>query len=169
MINKIDEIVHSKTPRLNHPETYVLTQNRFNTYLNFNFTDLGKAQIYKVLYRDCSYLQFGIPMSFNYLNSFKPNEHTEYYYNKKPNDGNFVFENEDEKYVQIGESLVSFEIKYKTVNYSSSLGFNDNKYPFAYSEESIYFMLHRNYITIEGYKIQHKKFSMSICIKKMMS
>ena len=41
-----------KTPGLNNPETHVLTHNRFNTYMVLNFTDLKKAQIYKMLYRD---------------------------------------------------------------------------------------------------------------------
>ena len=38
-----------KTPGLNNPETYVLTHNRFNTYIVLIFTDLKKAQIYKNL------------------------------------------------------------------------------------------------------------------------
>ena len=40
-----------KTPGLNNPETYVLTHNRFNTHLVLIFTDLKKAQIYKIPYR----------------------------------------------------------------------------------------------------------------------
>ena len=38
-----------KTRGLNHPETYVLTHNRFNTYMVLIFSDLKKAQIYKIL------------------------------------------------------------------------------------------------------------------------
>ena len=34
-----------KTPGLNKPETYMLTHNRFNTYMILFFTDLKKAQI----------------------------------------------------------------------------------------------------------------------------
>ena len=36
-----------KTPGLNNPETYMLTHNRFNTYIVLIFTDLKRAQIYK--------------------------------------------------------------------------------------------------------------------------
>ena len=41
-----------KTPGLNNPETYVLTHNRFNTYIVLIFSDLEKAQIYKMPYRN---------------------------------------------------------------------------------------------------------------------
>ena len=32
----MEETTHDKTPGLNYPETYVLTQNRFSTF-RFNF------------------------------------------------------------------------------------------------------------------------------------
>ena len=41
-----------KTLGLNNPETYVLTHNRFNTYIVLIFRDLKKAQIYKKPYRN---------------------------------------------------------------------------------------------------------------------
>ena len=34
-----------KTPGLNNPETYVLTDNRFNNLMVLIFTDIKKAQI----------------------------------------------------------------------------------------------------------------------------
>ena len=34
----------------NNTETYVLTDNRFNNYMVLIFTDLKKAQIYKIPY-----------------------------------------------------------------------------------------------------------------------
>ena len=52
MINKSEEtVLDNKTPGLNNPETYVFTHNRFNTYLVLIFSDLDKAQIYKMPYR----------------------------------------------------------------------------------------------------------------------
>ena len=36
-----------KTPGLNNPETYVLTRNRFNTYIVLIFTDLKKLRFIK--------------------------------------------------------------------------------------------------------------------------
>ena len=35
--------LENKTPRLNNPVTYVLTHNRFNTYMVLIFTDLKKS------------------------------------------------------------------------------------------------------------------------------
>ena len=43
--------LENKTPGLNNPETHVLTHNRFNTSMVLIFTDLKKAQIYKMPYR----------------------------------------------------------------------------------------------------------------------
>ena len=44
LIDKIEETLLDKTPELNKPETYVLTHNRFNTYLVLIFSDLNKTQ-----------------------------------------------------------------------------------------------------------------------------
>ena len=92
-----------KTPGLNNPETYVLTHNRFNTYLVLIFTDLKKAQIYKMPYRSSSHREIVKLTSFDYLHLFRPNEHTEDYHIRKPNDKNFLLKIEDKKYIQVGE------------------------------------------------------------------
>ena len=94
-----------KTPGLSNPETYVLTHSRFNTYMVLIFSDINKAQIYKMLCRVSSYHEIEIVMSFDYLNVFKPNEHTEDYHMRKPNDENFLFEIEDKKYIQVGKNI----------------------------------------------------------------
>ena len=59
-----------KTPGLNNPETYVLTHNRFITYLVLIFSDLNKAQIFKMPNRVCPHQEIEILMSFDYLNVF---------------------------------------------------------------------------------------------------
>ena len=41
------------------------------------FSDQNKAQIYKIPNRVSLQKEIEIPMSFDYLNVFKPNEHTE--------------------------------------------------------------------------------------------
>ena len=41
-----------KTPGLSNPESYVLTHSRFNTYMVLFFSDLNKAQIYKIPFTD---------------------------------------------------------------------------------------------------------------------
>ena len=83
MINKTEEILHGKTRGLNKPKTYVLTINRFNTYMVLYISDLNRAQIYKMPLRDSSHLEIEKILSFNYSNLFKPNEHTEDYHVKK--------------------------------------------------------------------------------------
>ena len=79
-----------KIPGLNNPETYVLTHNRFNTYIVLFFTDLKKAQIYRIPYRDCPHQEIEILMSFDYLRVSGLDD------DKK--DGNFLFEIEKNIY-----------------------------------------------------------------------
>ena len=108
------------------------------------FTDLRKAQIYKMLYRDSPHQEIEILMRFDYLRVFGPHE------NKK--DGNFLFEIENKKYVHVGESVFSFETDDEIENYFSETGYNDVKYPFAHGKENIYFKLHQKYIPIQEYE-----------------
>ena len=136
--------MNDKTLRLNNPETYVLTHNRFNTYLVLIFADLKKAQIYKMPYRNSPHQEIEIVMSFDYLHVFGPDEDNK--------DGNFLFEIEDKKYVRVGENLFSFETNDEIKDYFSEHGFNDVKYSFARGKENIYFMLHQKYIPIQEYE-----------------
>ena len=141
-----------KTPGLNNPETYVLTHNRFNTYMVLIFTDLNKAQIYKIPFRDSPHHEIEILMSFDYLHLFRPNEHTEDYHIRKPNNANFLFKIEDKKYIHVGKNLFSFETDDEIVKYSSEHVYNDIKYPYAYGEENIYFMLDQNHNPLQEYE-----------------
>ena len=138
-----------KTPGLNNPETYVLTHDRFNNYMVLIFTDLKKAQIYKTPYRNSPHQEIEILKSSDYLHLFRPNEHTEDYHIRKPNDENFLFIVEDKKYIHVGEKLFSFETNDENVKCCSEHGFNDVKFPFAHGKENIYFMLHQKYILIQ--------------------
>ena len=93
MVDKIEETLHNiKTPGLNNPETCVLTHIRVNTHLVLIFSNLNKAQIYKMPYRNSPYHEIEIVMSFFYLNLFKPDEHKEDYVIGKPNNANILFE-----------------------------------------------------------------------------
>ena len=91
-------------------------------------------------------------MSFNYLNSFRPNEDVEGYHIRKPHDANFLFEVEDKKYIHAGEKVFTFETNDEIVNRFSKLGFNDIKYPFAYGQENIHFMSYQKCIPIQDYE-----------------
>ena len=132
-----------KTPGLNNPETHVLKHARFNTYMVLLFTDLNKAQIYKMSYRDSPHNEIEILMSFDYLHLFRPNEHTEEYYIRKPNNETFLFKIGEKKCLHVGEKLFSFEKDDEIVKYFSEHGFNDVKFPFAQGKENIYIMLHQ--------------------------
>ena len=141
-----------KTPGLKNPETYVSTDNRFNSYMVFISTDLKKAQIYKIPYRNSPHQEIEIFMSFHHLHLFRPNEHCEDYHIRKPNDENFLFKNEDKKYIHMGEKLFSFEKSEEIEKYSSEHGFNDVKFSFAHGKENIYFMLHQKCIPLQDYE-----------------
>ena len=116
------------------------------------FSDFNKAQIYKIPDRESTHHEIEIPMSFDYLNVFKPNEHTENYHIKKSYDENFLFEIGEKKYIYVGEKVLTFQTNDMVVKYSSELGFHDVKYPFGYGEENIYFMLHQKCIPNHEYE-----------------
>ena len=63
-----------------------------------------------------------IVMSFDFLNVFKPNEHTEDFNTKK-----LLFEIEDKSYIYVADKVVSFKKNDEIINYSSKLGHNDIK------------------------------------------
>ena len=86
-----------KTTEMSNLETYLLTHIRFNTYLILIFSDLNKAQIFKMPYKDSSYNEIEKVLSFNYSCVFKPNGHKEVYHIRKPNKEIFLFEIENKK------------------------------------------------------------------------
>ena len=133
-----------KTPGLNNPETYVLTHNRFITYIVLIFTDLKKAQIYKIPKRNSPHQEIEILMSFDYLHVFGPDQNNK--------DGTFLFKIENKKYIHVGKNLFSFETNDEVEMYSSKHGFNDVKFPFAHGKENIYFMLDQKYIPLQEYE-----------------
>ena len=83
-------------------------------------------------------------MTFDYLHVFGPDE------NKK--DGNFLFEIGDEKYIHLGEKLISFETDDEIEELFSERGYNDVKFSNASGEENIYFMLLQNYFPLQEYE-----------------
>ena len=95
MIDKFEVTVHNKTLGLDNSESYVLTYNRFSTYLVINFSNLNTAQIFKTPYRNSPHLEIELLMKFTCLTLFEPNEHSAEYYNRGPNDKTLLFENED--------------------------------------------------------------------------
>ena len=149
-----------KTPGLNNPDTYVLTHNRFNTYKVLIFSDLKKAQIYRIPYRNSPHQEIEIVMSFDYQHVFGPDE------NKK--DGNFILEIGDKKYVHVGDKLYSFGTSDEIEKYFTEHGFNDIKFSFACGKEIIYFMLHQKYIPLQEYENSTMKNEYQYLYKKDM-
>ena len=113
------------------------------------FSDLSEAQIYKIPCRGSPHHEIEKSMSFTYSNLFEINEHREDYHITKPNGKTFTSEIEDRKYFYVGESLVTFEIIDKLVNYSSELGLNDITYSLACGGKNVYFMLHQKEILFQ--------------------
>ena len=148
-----------KTPGLSNPETYVLTHNRYNTYMILIFTDLKKAQIYKMPYRKSPHQEIEKVMSFDYLHIFGPDENN--------TDGNFLFEIKNKKYIHVGERLFSFETDDESVDYFTGHGNNDVKYSFAYGKENIYFMLHQKYNPLQEYENSTMKNEYQYLYKKV--
>ena len=129
---------------LNNPETFMLTHNGFNTYMVLLFSDLKKAQIFKIPYRNGPHHEIEIPMSFDSLHVFGPE--------RKVDDGNFLFEIEHKKYIHVGEKIISFETNDEIEGYTTERGFNDIKFPFAHGKGNLYFMLHQKYIPLQEYE-----------------
>ena len=153
MIDKLEAIVpENKTRILNNSKSYVLTHNRFITYMVPIFSDLNKAQINKVPYRDSTHHDFELLMSFFYLSLFKSNEHTEDYHLRKPNNENFLFRIEDETNIYVGEKIITFETNDIVLKRCLHLSFNDIKFPYAYIEEKTYLIFHQIYDPIQEHQ-----------------
>ena len=66
----------------------------------------------------------------------------------------------------MGNKVIDFETNDKIVKYNSENGFNDIKYPYAYGEDNIYFMLHQKYIPIQEYEKSTEKSEYEYLYKK---
>ena len=150
MNDKLEKtILDIKKPGLNNPVTYVLTHIRFNAYLVLFLVIQNKAQIYKMPCRVSSQDEIEIVMSSNFLNLFMPNEHTEDYHIRKPNDEKFLFQIEDKKFFYVGDKVLSFETNdMLTVKKTFTLCYIKNIFLF------------------KNMKLDRKKTSINVCIKK---
>ena len=155
-----------ETSGLNNPESNVLTHNRFNKYIVLIFTDLKKAQIYKIPYKNSPHQEIEILISFDYLRLLRANEHTEDYHIRKPNDENFLFKIEDKKSTHVGQNLFSFETNDEIVKYSSEYGFNDVKFPLVMVKRILTLCCIKNISLFKNMNLRQKKTNISICIKK---
>ena len=132
-----------KTIGLNNPETYVLTHNRFKTYMVLIFTDRKKTQLYKIPYRDSPHHEIEMVMKFDYQQLFKPID-----LDDKETIKDFLFKIEDKKYTYVGDKIFTFKTHDEITQYYSEQGFNGIKYSFAFGNENIYYKSHQKYIPI---------------------
>ena len=79
-----------------------------NTKLVLIFNDLNKAQFYRKPYGKSPHNEVEILISFNYLNLFKPYEHTEDYHIRKPNKIIFLFATDIKKCIYVREKVNIF-------------------------------------------------------------
>ena len=140
--------LENKTPGLNNPETHVLTRKSFNIYMVLIFTDLKKAQIYKMPYRNSHHQEIEIVTKFDYQHLFRPFGLDERTHARRETNENFLFKIEDKKYIYVGEKLFTFKTTDDIEEYFSESKNNDMKYPFALSNENVYYMLYQKNITI---------------------
>ena len=136
---------------MNNPESYVLTINRLNTYMVLLFTDLKKAQIYKIPYKNSPHKEIEIVTKFDYLHLFRPFGIEEITHSRIETNENFLFKIGDKKYIYVGDKRSTFETVDDIDEYFSECKGNDIKYPFALSDENIYFMLYDKYINIKEF------------------
>ena len=130
----------------------MLTHNRFNTYKVLIFTDLKKAQIYKIPYRNGHHQEIEIVKKFDYQHLFKPFGLDEKTHARRETKENFLFKIEDKKYIFVGETIPTFKTTDDIDEYFSECKRNDVKYPFALSKEILSNMLYQKYITVEEFE-----------------
>ena len=127
--------LENKTPRLNNPETHVLTYNRFNTYMALIFTDMKKAQIFKKPYRDSPHQEIEMVTKFEYEHLFKSFDLDKKTHARIVADENFLFKIEDKKYIFVWENVYNFETIDDIDEYFSETGSNNVRYHFALSKK----------------------------------
>ena len=163
--------INLKTPGLNNPETHVLTHNRFNTYVVLTFTDLKKAQIYKMPYRDSPHHEIEMVIKFDYQHLYKPFDLDKKTHARIVTNENFLFKIEDKKHIFVfaGEKVYNFETIDDIDETFSKTGNNDIKYPLL-SVKKKYITWHfRNILLLKNLKIRKCLTNINICIKKTLT
>ena len=132
----------------NNPETYLLSHNRFIDYLVLIFVDKKKAQIYTFPNRVDEHDVIKLIIDFQYKRLFRPNKQLERYHIGTPKHENFLFKIGDKKYLRVGEAVFTFTTNSNIIIYGFEYGFNDIKFPFAYDQTNIYYMLEKKYVVM---------------------
>ena len=149
----------------NNPETYLLSHNRIIDYLVLIFVDKKKAQIYTFPNRVDEHDIIKLIIDFQYKRLFRPNKHLERYHIGTPKHENFLFKIGDKKYLHVGESIFTFTTNSNINKYGFKYGYNDIKFPFAYDQTNIYYMLEKNMNLSINLKNLHTKTNILTCIE----
>ena len=67
----------------------------------------------------------------------------------------------------MGETIITFETNEIILKYPLDIGYNDNKFPYAYGEENYIFMPHQKYILIQEYESSTLKNEYEFLYKKV--
>ena len=86
----------------------MLTLNRFNTYMILIFTDLKKAQIYKMPYRKSPHQEIEMVTKFDYQQLFRPFGIDKRTHARIVTDENLLFKIEDKIYIYVGDKVFTF-------------------------------------------------------------
>ena len=116
------------------------------------FTDLKKAQIYKMPYRDSPHQEIEIVTKLDYQHLFRAFGLDERTHARRETNENFLFKIEDKKYIYVGDIVYRFETIDDIDEYFSETGLNDKKYHFGLSNKNVYFMLDQKYITTDEFE-----------------
>ena len=137
---------------MNNPELYLLSHNRFFDHLVLIFVDEKKAHIYTFPNRVDEHDVNKLIIDFQYKRLYRPNKHLERYHIGTPKHEIFLFKIGDKKYLHVGESIFTFTTTSKIEKYGFFYGFNDIKFPYAYDQTNIFYMLDKKYEPINQYK-----------------
>ena len=121
------------------------------------FTDLKKAQIYKMPYGNSPHQEIEMVTKFDYQHLFRPFGRDERTHATIETNENFLFKIEDKKYIYVGEKIFTFKTIDDFEEIFSESTYNDVKYPFALGKKDIYYMLYQKNITIEEFENEEMK------------
>ena len=102
-------------------------------------------------YRNSHHQEIEIVTKFDYQQLFRPFGLDERTHARRQTNENFLFKNEDKKYIYVGEEIFTFKTLDDIDEYFSETKFNDVKYPFALSKENTCYMSYQKYITTEEF------------------
>ena len=114
---------------MNTTEIFLLTHNRFNTYMVLIFNDEKEARTHEKPSRYSKHRELEKLVKVVFLIMFKTDDKS-----------SFLFETEGNTFVNNRNNVLFFNTKDGIVNFNSKFGMNDVKFAFAHGERIIFFI-----------------------------